>query len=349
ERHLLLVQESTRGLLAIVDDLLDVGKLGAGAVRLEERDVDIGRLVRQTVSFLSSRASAKDLDLRVTVDPELPAPLQADPTRLRQILVNLLSNAIKFTERGHIHVRVQWGAEDSSLRLEVEDSGIGIPEAAVERLFSPFQQVDSSTSRRFGGTGLGLAICKSLAELMDGRIGVDSRRGHGSTFWLELPLGAPTEGSRRQPPTPIRAGELSGRKLLVVEDDEVNRLVTSAKLESLGAAVETASDGRRALERLATERFDLVLMDCQIPELDGYQTTEELRRSQGPNASVPVVALTAHAHPDERTRCLEAGMNDFLTKPVETDELYSTLQEWLETADSLREPSGVITLGGRVV
>ncbi|MEO1087733.1 MAG: ATP-binding protein, partial [Acidobacteriota bacterium] len=276
----------------------------------------------------------------------LPTPLQADPTRLRQILVNLLANAIKFTERGHIHVRLEWRRETSSLRLEVEDTGIGIPEAAVDRLFSPFQQVDSSTSRRFGGTGLGLAICKSLAELMGGEIGVRSRRGQGSTFWLDLPLTESTPG-RPQPPPSTRPGELTGRRLLVVEDDEVNRMVTVARLESLGAVVTTSADGRDALERLSSERFDLVLMDCQIPELDGYQTTERLRATDGPNKTVPVVALTAHAHPDERSRCLEAGMNDFLSKPVETDELYATLRDWLDIADSLREPSGVITVGDR--
>lgn len=348
QQHLLLVQESTRGLLAIVDDLLDVGKLGAGAIRLEQRRVDVARLVKQTASFMAPRASAKGLGLNVDVDPDLPAALQADPTRLRQILVNLLSNAIKFTEQGDIHVRLEWLADRSDLRLEVEDPGIGIPEAAVPRLFSPFQQVDSSTSRRFGGTGLGLAICKSLTELMGGRIGVSSKRGEGSTFWLELPLEPPRKGARAQA-TPVRTGDLSGRRLLVVEDDAINRLVVVAKLESLGAVAETCSNGKGALERLATERFDLVLMDCQMPELDGYQTTELLRNSKGPSAVVPVVALTAHAHPDERTRCLEAGMNDFLTKPVETEQLYTTLREWLDLAASLREPSGVITLGGRVV
>ena len=342
KRQLLLIQDSTRGLLAIVDDLLDVGKLGAGNLKLESRRVDMARLVEQTVSFLQPRAATKQVELRTQIDASVPPFLRADPTRVRQIVVNLLSNAIKFTERGHIEVRLHW-SDAAELRLEVEDTGIGITDAARSRLFKPFQQADSSTSRRFGGTGLGLAICKSLAELMGGEIGVLSRRGEGSTFWVTLPL-KPAEPASKEA-SPVTVGrDLSRRRVLVVEDDEVNRMVIVAKLEELGARVEVALDGPTGLERLESERFDLVLMDCQLPELDGYEVTRLLRRSGGPNTGVPVIALTAHTHEEERNRCFEAGMNDFLSKPVETALLYTTLRDWLDLAGQFREPSGVITL-----
>lgn len=333
ERHLYLLQDSTRGLLAIVDDLLDVGRVESGTLKLEERAVDFARLAERTIGFLAPQAVAKGLQLDFDLKPDLPPLLMADQDRIRQILLNLIANAVKFTELGGIKVRALWLAdtEPACVRIEVEDTGIGIPESAIPRLFTPFQQVDSSTSRRYGGTGLGLAISKSLVDLMGGTIGVDSRRGEGSTFWLELPL-LPAEGE----PTTESIGELelrlAGRKILVVEDDEINLLVTMAKLESLGVAVKVAKDGLTALRMLDEERFDLVLMDCQIPRLDGYETTRRLRRCSGWKARVPVIALTAHTHPDERGRCLAAGMNDYLSKPVDTELLSSTIQMWIDLA-----------------
>ena len=333
-RHLQLLQESTRGLLAIVDDLLDVGRIESGSLRLILSPTDLGGLTERVVGLLAPRAVAKGLKLDCRVDPSLPSALEADPVRVRQILLNLLANAIKFTEKGTVEVEVQWLAANSRVRFEVRDTGIGIAESAIPRLFSPFQQADSSTSRRFGGTGLGLSISKSLVDLMGGWIGVESRRGVGSTFWFELPLSSAEEPSAAEVISDEADLRLAGRRILVVEDDPINRLVVVSKLEVFGVEVVIAESGSEALEQLHTETFDLVLMDCQIPGIDGYETTRRLRQSDGPQAAIPVVALTAHSHPDERGRCLAAGMNDYLVKPVSSEQLFRTLKVWLEPSES---------------
>lgn len=329
QRHLHLIKDSTRSLLAIVDDLLDVGRIESGALRLHPGPVDIGQLTERALGSLAPRAAAKGLTLGCRIDPQLPACLKADPTRIRQVLVNLVGNGIKFTEKGRVDVRVHWSASDSRLRFEVQDTGIGIAPMALPRLFAPFQQADSSTSRQFGGNGLGLSISKRLVELMGGTIGVDSRRGEGSTFWFELPLVVLRSAEAADRTELETEGRLAGARVLVVEDEPVNRLVVISKLESFGLEVTSVEDGRQALDRLAEDVFDLVIMDCQIPVIDGYETTRRMRRSEGPQASVPVVALTAHSHSDERGRCLAAGMNDYLTKPVDTEDLFKTLENWL--------------------
>ncbi len=332
--HLHLLQESTRGLLAIVDDLLDAGRIESGTLRLDPSPTDIARLAQTAAGLLAPRAVAKGVVLNCRIDPTLPATLVADPVRVRQILLNLLANAVKFTESGEVELKVQWMGPNCRARFEVRDTGIGIAESAIPRLFSPFQQADSSTSRRFGGTGLGLSISKSLVDLMGGWIGVESRRGVGSTFWFELPLSPADEAGEGIEATDVADDRLAGRRILVVEDDPINRLVVVSKLEALGVEVSTAESGPEALELLSADPFDLVLMDCQIPGFDGYEATRRLRLSSGPLASIPVVALTAHSHPDERGRCLAAGMNDYLIKPVATEQLFRTLRDWLEVSEA---------------
>jgi CheY-like chemotaxis protein len=264
--------------------------------------------------------------------------LVGDPVRLRQILMNLIGNAVKFTERGEIVLRIGLASESgdaATLRFAVSDTGMGIPSDRLATLFSPFVQVDSSTTRRFGGTGLGLAIIRRLVTLMQGESGVVSDLGRGSTFWFTAIFdkgrtAAPvTLRSDRQKPDGGAA--LPTSRVLLVEDNPVNRTVILALLGRLGHCVDAVNNGRECLEALAQHRYDVILMDCQMPELDGYQTTRIIRDpgSSVLDHGVPVIALTAHALPGDRERCLASGMDDYLTKPVRGEELRAALSRWL--------------------
>jgi CheY-like chemotaxis protein len=277
------------------------------------------------------------------VAAEVPASLRGDPGRLRQILTNLIGNAIKFTERGGIEVRIsaagpgcacapQPGEAHVRLRCEVVDTGIGLKQAEIARLFQPFEQGDQGASRKYGGTGLGLAITKQLVELMHGRVGVVSEPGRGSCFWFEVCVApgrseAPTAG--RQAPNSGALMPLQGRVLLV-EDVAVNREVACVLLEACGLCVSTAPDGEQALAMLDRGGFDLVLMDCQMPAIDGYEATRRIRRREaGSGGHLPIVALTANAIEGDREICLAAGMDDYLAKPFSLPELHAKLLRWL--------------------
>jgi PAS domain S-box-containing protein len=322
--------ETVRGaadaLLALINDLLDFSKMEAGKMRLEEQDFDPREVVARAVELFAARARGKGLALSVEAAPDLPAALRGDPGRLRQILLNLVGNAVKFTEKGS--VRVFLAAAPDGMRVEVIDTGIGIPAESFSRLFQSFSQVDGSTTRRYEGTGLGLAISRQLVELMRGRIGAVSEPGRGSTFWFEVPLTRGRPPAREEDAASVPAG--SGRRLrvLVVEDNSVNQKVLLMLLRRLGHAAEAVAGGREALETLAAIRYDVVLMDCQMPDMDGYETTRELRRRQAPGVPrTPVVALTANALPEDRRRCFEAGMDDFLAKPVRIEDISRVLME----------------------
>jgi CheY-like chemotaxis protein len=266
-----------------------------------------------------------------------------DPTRLKQILTNLASNAVKFTHAGRVALRAGYRA--GRLRFEVEDTGIGLTEAARARIFEAFAQADSSTTRRYGGTGLGLAISQRLVERMGGELGLDSEPGAGSTFWFEVaaPIaGAEAPGAeleRPSDPEPAAAAagaRCSGRRILLVEDDPVNAIVASRMVERLDARVELAGNGLEAVARAEQQRYDLILLDCEMPEMDGYTAVAEIRRG-GLNRDTPVVALTAHASERDRRRCLEAGMDDYIAKPVRLKAIERTLARWL--APERTEPS----------
>jgi CheY-like chemotaxis protein len=277
-------------------------------------------LVADVQALMMPAAQAKALQLSTRVDPALPSHLRLDGTRLRQVVFNLLSNAIKFTDRGSVGLDVR--AEDGRLLVAVSDTGIGMDEATVARLFQRFSRGDETASRRHGGTGLGLEISRSLARLMGGDIDVASAPGQGSRFLLRLPLtpapaAAELDGGV---PTPAAAAA-RGLRLLVAEDNPVNREVLAAMLAHLGHEPAFAVDGHAALEAARRARFDVVLMDLHMPGLDGFAATREIRALGGANARMPIVALTADAFADTRTRCLEVGMSDFITKPVALDAL----------------------------
>jgi len=282
------------------------------------------------VKVVSPAASAKGLTLDVSADASVPRHLIGDPLRLGQVLVNLLSNAVKFTERGRVTLSTRLvpatAAAPAAIRIEVRDTGIGIEPDRLSRLFQPFEQGDASMSRRFGGTGLGLAISKRLVELMDGRLWGESQPGLGSTFILELPLRA----AERQAPSsrPVRAAvpdqkPAANLRLLIAEDNPVNQRVASRMLQRLGYAADVVENGRLAVEAVDRQRYDVIFMDVQMPELDGLEATRRIRARPGPPPWI--VALTAHALDGDRRQCLAAGMNDFLSKPVQLQELTAAL------------------------
>jgi two-component system sensor histidine kinase/response regulator len=336
QRDLLQTAEtSAQHLLEILNDILNLAKIEAGQMKLERTPTDLKRLVRETCEMVRPQARLKGILLR----EELPADelyALADPTRLRQILLNLLSNAVKFTERGEVVARLikrNASAEtELALRFEVQDTGIGIPPEKQQQIFEPFRQADGSTTRKYGGTGLGLAISKKLVELMGGRMGVVSQVGEGSTFWFEVSLPACDAPAHVRLEQQLRAAEqtpLTGLRVLVAEDNFVNQKVIRRTLEKWGVEVQIANNGREALEWLSREPFHLVLMDCQMPEMDGYEATRRIRAYEQPRGlHMPVIALTANALSGDREKCLECGMDDYLTKPVNPDLLWEKLVQW---------------------
>ncbi|MCL6534494.1 MAG: response regulator [Armatimonadetes bacterium] len=336
QRDLLQTAEtSAQHLLEILNDILNLAKIEAGQMKLERTPTDLKRLVRETCEMVRPQARLKGILLREELpDGELYA--LADPTRLRQILLNLLSNAVKFTERGEAVARLikrEASAENEhALRFEVQDTGIGIPPEKQQQIFEPFRQADGSTTRKYGGTGLGLAISKKLVELMGGRMGVVSQVGEGSTFWFEVSLPACDAPAHVRLEQQLRAAEqtpLTGLRVLVAEDNFVNQKVIRRTLEKWGIEMQIANNGREALEWLSREPFHLVLMDCQMPEMDGYEATRRIRAYEQPRGlHMPIIALTANALSGDREKCLECGMDDYLTKPVNPDLLWEKLVQW---------------------
>jgi PAS domain S-box-containing protein len=344
--HLTRITEAGQHLLQVINDILDFSKIEAHKVTLEEADFPLRASLERVRAMQIDAARAKQLPLLLSVDARCPPALRGDRLRLEQVLLNLLSNAVKFTVRGRIELRVSVLAQEPEplrLRFEVIDTGIGMSDEQQRHVFEAFAQADASTTRRFGGTGLGLAISKRLAQLMNGRIGVDSELGRGSCFWLELPLrralepAAALSTARADPAAAAPDRRLSGVQVLVVEDNPINQEVTSALLLSLGVVVELAASGEQALQQFDARRHQLVLMDVQMPGMDGLRATAALR-ARPDGAAVPIVAMTANAFAEDRAACLAAGMNDYLAKPVEPQALEACLLRWLQAG---REPAGV--------
>lgn len=343
-RYAELVQQSSQNLLALINDILDFSRIEAGQLRIQPQPFELQPLLRSLFQSLSPRARQKGLLLSWQVAPEVPAAFCGDAGRLRQVLGNLIDNALKFTESGSVSLQVSCHhSEAVSCRLHfaVRDTGPGVPEAQQHLLFERFSQLDSSLTRRHGGTGLGLAICRQLVTAMGGEIGLDSPPGQGACFWfwLDLPLAAAEDLPLASPDQP-GAGQypqLRGRVLLV-EDNPINQQVALSLLQRFGLQLTLAEDGQQALDRLTQEAFDLVLMDVQMPVLDGESATRQLRAGAAGtlNQQVPVVALTAHALESDRAQCLAAGMNDYLSKPVQVQALRELLLRWLP----LLSPSG---------
>jgi signal transduction histidine kinase/DNA-binding NarL/FixJ family response regulator len=322
------IQDSANMLLALISDLLDFSKIEAGRLELESSDFDPREVVRGARSLFTHVAKSKGIRLRVSIDPAVPAVVRGDPGRLRQVLANLLGNAIKFTEKGHVKLRLE--RRGGSLRFEVSDTGIGVPAEARSRLFKAFSQADSSTTRRFGGTGLGLSICRRLVELMGGRIGFESRQGEGSVFWFSIRARRAGKRVVRKPEMQVAPAEAAGYRVLVAEDNPINRKVVLKLLEKLGYRALAVTNGKEALMAHSSSPFDLILMDCQMPEMDGYEASAAIREiERAKQRHTPILALTAHALTEDRERCLAYGMDDYLAKPIDSKRLDEKLRQWL--------------------
>jgi PAS domain S-box-containing protein len=339
-RYLEQIDESAKALAGVISDILDLSKIEAGRLTLESVPFDLHAVLESIEHGYQALAEARALSLRMVVAPDVPRRVLGDPVRVRQVLTNFLNNALKFTDRGGVRLNVNC-LDDERLRFEVQDSGPGISNAVKERLFKPFSQADVSTTRRFGGTGLGLSICRELAHLMQGEVGVDSEPGRGSLFWAELPLPGTGEASLQSAFGNLESegSPLTGMQVLVVEDNPVNMMIAAALLEQWGVRVTQAANGVEAIERVDEFEaqgglFDLVLMDMQMPVRGGHETTRMLRERFDAR-TLPIVALTAAALTSEREAAIEAGMNDFLTKPIDAQRLHDSLLRWRDPPTSL--------------
>jgi signal transduction histidine kinase/DNA-binding NarL/FixJ family response regulator len=339
-----IARASGEGLLLVINDILDYSKIEAGKITLDASNFALRETIAEGCATLLLLAREKGIELEVMVEPDVPAWLRGDSSRLRQVVINLVSNAVKFTAEGRVVVGVSGTpcAGGTRVRVEVSDTGIGIDAQALARLFQPFNQADNTTARKYGGTGLGLTISARLVEMMAGTIGARSVPGEGSSFWFELPLleadhsDEPLEAAPKVALGGVRdtAGELTDLAplVLVAEDSAVNQLLAVRLLDQCGYRSDVVSDGRQALEAVARTKYAAVLMDCQMPELDGYAATAEIRRrEQGPER-LPIIAMTAHSMAGDREKCLAAGMDDYVSKPIRPALLRDALSRCLPSA-----------------
>ena len=340
-----VAQNSGKALLGLIDDILDLSKIEARKVTLENLNFNLRHTVEDVVQLLGVQASAKGVGLRLTVSPQIPLILRGDAYRVRQVLTNLAGNAIKFTERGEVTVDAKLDSERPGaaiVRFAITDSGIGIRPDQAAQLFSPFTQADASTTRKYGGTGLGLAICKQLVEMMGGSIGVDSYEGQGSTFWFTLDLELAQAGEQHDErraegvvPQNGTARKATIGRVLIAEDNATNREVALAQLKKLGYQAVAVPNGADAVQAIERGIYDLVLMDCEMPVMDGYEATRRIRAAR---PDFPIIALTADAMSGDRDRCISEGMSDYLAKPVDLERLAEVLAKWLSKPDA-EEPA----------
>lgn len=341
-----LVRTSAQALLTLAEDILDLARVDAGRLRLRPRDFALRALLDDVARLLAPRAGRREVELGLEVDDALPDSFRGDPVRLRQVLLNLVGNAVRFTRRGSVTVRVEPAGDAArgdgalDLRFVVRDTGVGIRPQDQARLFEPFTQGGSSSSGTVGGSGLGLVISKNLVELMGGEIGFESTRGTGSTFWFRVPL-EPARGGASEPALASQVGDVdrrlarADRRVLAVDDRSVNRTVVLALLADLGYAGEAAAGGEEALAMLAERGYDALLLDCEMPGVDGFEICRRWRRREeasGAPRRLPVIAVTAHTRPEDTERCHAAGMDDHLGKPFRTAELAAVLDRWTGVA-----------------
>jgi len=353
-RYATISQTSGRTLLTLIDDILDLSKMEAGKIALENLTFSVRHTIDDVVQLLSVLAGAKGLHIHSRVSEEIPQFLRGDAHRLRQVLTNLAGNAIKFTERGVVTLDAALdcaAAGKATVRFAVTDTGIGIRPDQAQALFSPFVQADTSTTRKYGGTGLGLAISKQLVDLMGGKIGLESQEGKGSTFWFTAVFETTPESimdSTIEPASTVeqksasevedggfvaRTAKAKGHaaRILLADDNTINQAVALAQLELLGYNADAVANGAEALEALRHGTYDLVLMDSEMPTMDGYEATRRIRESS--NADIPIIGVTAHAMPNDRDRCIREGMNGFLSKPVDLQLLAEILERWIPGID----------------
>jgi len=343
QRHFATVaQTSGQALLCVINDILDFSKIEAGKLTLEKQNFHLHQVVQDVVDLISVQAEKKGLRVRSDLSTRIPALVAGDAHRLRQILTNLISNAVKFTAKGEVSIEATLENQTDRaiiVSFRITDSGIGIRQDQVARLFSPFVQADSSTTRKYGGTGLGLTISKQLVEMMGGKIGVESREGSGSTFWFTVAceIGSPElSAAKRQDhlfPSPCPTLAKRRARILVVEDNPTNQMLAFAQLEKLGYEAHGANNGAEALEAFREGAYDLILMDCQMPVMDGYEATQRIRQGQL-QPGIPIIALTASTMSEDRDRCLSNGMNDFLPKPTEFRLLANMITKWLPASSN---------------
>jgi PAS domain S-box-containing protein len=334
-----VLQSSGTTLLALINDILDFSKIEAGKLNLEAVAFDPQGVIQNQISLLMGKALEKKLKIEIIHDPLVPHKLVGDPTRLGQVIINLFANAIKFTEIGQVTVRTSLrriDEEQTVVEFSFEDTGIGIAEDNRKLLFSPFMQADGSTARKYGGTGLGLFICKKLTEMMDGQIGVSSELGKGSRFWFTIPF---KNSMHEVLPValPMVAPKITldpsvKKRILVAEDNPGNQLVIERMLQKLGYEFDIVGNGKLAVQAASEKPYDLILMDCQMPEMDGYQATQVIRESQQKSGQrIPILAFTANILKEDRQRCEEAGMDHIISKPVKIQTLRETLSNWLQS------------------
>ena len=332
------IDTAGKHLLGLINNILDLSKIEAGKFTLSSEPITLRSLIDNACSIISERAEAKGLEIR-TECAEMPHNLLGDPTRMLQALLNYATNAVKFSEKGSITLRAILQEEDADsalVRLEVQDNGIGIEAEAIPKLFTAFEQADNSLTRKYGGTGLGLAITRRLALLMGGEAGVESKLGEGSTFWFTAKLNKAQEqkalDSYALAPEEIKKLILErhqGRRILTVDDDPMNLEVAELLLAGSGLIVDTAEDGEQAVNKAAKTQYALILMDMQMPVMNGLQATRAIRELPGCK-DTPILAMTANAFDEDKAHCLEAGMNDFMVKPIEPKTVFSTVLNWLE-------------------
>jgi CheY-like chemotaxis protein len=340
-----IVSRSGENLLGLINDILDFSKIESGSLELEQIDFNLHPLLDDINRLLAYRADDAGLELTYRIDPAVPLLLKGDPGRVRQIVTNLVGNALKFTEHGSVTVSASLESDQdgvATVRFSVRDTGIGIPESRLAAIFAPFSQVDASTTRKYGGTGLGLSISKQLVELMGGEIGVTSEEGKGSTFWFTArfekqspeAVMARQDGAGRPEQSMLhpakKIADLTVRMLLV-EDNAINQKVALHMLKTLGYTADTVADGQQAVAALSQEAYDLVLMDCMMPVMDGFEATAIIRDpgSTVLNHAVPVIAVTANAMQEDHDRCLDAGMDDYIAKPFRKEVLAAVIEKWL--------------------
>jgi two-component system sensor histidine kinase/response regulator len=329
---------SSQHLLAIINDILDFSKIESGKLEIEKIDFELNQVLDNISTLIGEKCSSKGLKLIFEIDPDLPNGLNGDPLRIGQVLINYTNNAVKFTEKGQIVVRIRKEKEfgdNCIVKFEVEDTGIGMTEEQKNKLFEPFQQADTSTTRKYGGTGLGLAISKQLVTLMDGDVGVEARMGKGSTFWFTAKLSInksaekvcmPSVNLRNENILEIRP--IIGAHILLVEDNELNQQVAVELLQDVGATIDIAENGEVAVNKVNEDNYDVVLMDMQMPVMDGITATKEIRKNSKYEL-LPIIAMTANAMTQDRDKCIQAGMNDHISKPIDPNQLFLMIIKWL--------------------